>query len=48
MSDDHGVSILMIYHREPVIPSNLVVICECQDIDVVEEFLRSWTIKWTK
>lgn len=34
MSDSQGVKILKIYYRELVIHSNLVVICECQGIDI--------------
>lgn len=36
MSDSQGPKILMIDYRELVIHSNLVVICEYQNIDVVE------------
>lgn len=36
MSNRHEVNILMIYFWELVIRNNLVVICECQDIDVVQ------------
>lgn len=40
MSDSQRLDILMIYQRELVIHNNLVMICECQDIDAVEVVQR--------
>lgn len=55
MSVRHEVNILMIYYWELVIHSNLVVICECQDIDVVEVvegrsdvYAEIYECTWTK
>lgn len=42
MSDSQGVKILKIYYRELVIHSNLVVICECQGIDISGSKRRDW------